>query len=116
QLEPELAALTSHPVQFDHGEAEGVGAEGGAGGKDPDAPTPPLAVSFSAQAEQQLAPWLKAHPELRELVREVLAQDPRPAYKKGKPDDKVYGVRLFDVNVRFQIKEPQCQVITIEPA
>ncbi|MDX7850627.1 tRNA (N6-threonylcarbamoyladenosine(37)-N6)-methyltransferase TrmO [Aeromonas caviae] len=86
------------------------------GGFAPDAPTPPLAVSFSAQAEQQLAPWLKAHPELRELVREVLAQDPRPAYKKGKPDDKVYGVRLFDVNVRFQIKEPQCQVLTIEPA
>ncbi|MEI4984405.1 tRNA (N6-threonylcarbamoyladenosine(37)-N6)-methyltransferase TrmO, partial [Aeromonas caviae] len=86
------------------------------GGFAPDAPTPPLAVSFSAQAEQQLAPWLKAHPELRELVREVLAQDPRPAYKKGKPDDKVYGVRLFDVNVRFQIKEPQCQVLAIEPA
>jgi hypothetical protein len=46
----------------------------------------------------------------------VLAQDPRPAYKKGKPDDKEYGVRLFDVNVRFQIKEPECLVLAIEPA
>ncbi|ONG08416.1 tRNA (N6-threonylcarbamoyladenosine(37)-N6)-methyltransferase TrmO [Aeromonas hydrophila] len=86
------------------------------GGFAPDAPTPPLAVSFSPEAEQQLQPWLKAHPALRLLVREVLAQDPRPAYKKGKPDDKEYGVRLFDCNVRFRISEPSCQVLAIEPA
>ena len=50
------------------------------------------------------SPLAQAPPELRQLVSEVLAQDPRPAYKQGKPDDKEYGVRLFDVNVRFQIK------------
>ncbi|MGE6207280.1 tRNA (N6-threonylcarbamoyladenosine(37)-N6)-methyltransferase TrmO, partial [Aeromonas media] len=77
---------------------------------------PPLMVSFTPEAELQLMPWLKAHPDLRQLVSEVLAQDPRPAYKKGKPDDKEYGVRLFDVNVRFQIKEPECLVSAIEPA
>ncbi|MFR9704081.1 tRNA (N6-threonylcarbamoyladenosine(37)-N6)-methyltransferase TrmO, partial [Aeromonas sanarellii] len=33
----------------------------------------------------------------------------------GKPDDKEYGIRLFDVNVRFQIKEPECLVLAIEP-
>ncbi|HAT1557494.1 TPA: tRNA (N6-threonylcarbamoyladenosine(37)-N6)-methyltransferase TrmO, partial [Aeromonas hydrophila] len=49
-------------------------------------------------------------------VSEVLAQDPRPAYKKGKPDDKEYGVRLFDCNVRFRISEPSCLVLAIEPA
>ena len=86
------------------------------GGFAPDAPTPPLAVRFSAEAEQQLQPWLKAHPELRQLVSEVLAQDPRPAYKKGKPDEKEYGVRLFDCNVRFRISEPDCMVLAIEPA
>ena len=86
------------------------------GGFAPAAPPPPLAVSFSAEAEQQLQPWLKAHPELRQLVSEVLAQDPRPAYKKGKPDEKEYGVRLFDCNVRFRISEPDCVVLAIEPA
>ncbi|MCZ0753527.1 MULTISPECIES: tRNA (N6-threonylcarbamoyladenosine(37)-N6)-methyltransferase TrmO [Aeromonas] len=86
------------------------------GGFAPDAPTPPLCVSFTPEAEQQLQPWLKAHPELRQLVSEVLAQDPRPAYKQGKPDDKVYGVRLFDCNVRFSISEPVCQVLAIEAA
>ncbi|PTT51814.1 tRNA (N6-threonylcarbamoyladenosine(37)-N6)-methyltransferase TrmO, partial [Aeromonas sp. HMWF014] len=86
------------------------------GGFAPHAPTPPLAVRFSPEAEQQLQPWLKAHPELRLLVSEVLAQDPRPAYKKGKPDDKEYGVRLFDLNVRFRISEPDCLVLAIVPA
>ena len=103
-----------------------AGAPGGRGTADgcavglrgfaPEAPTPPLSVSFTPEAEQQLIPWLKAHPELRQLVSEVLAQDPRPAYKKGKPDDKEYGVRLFDLNVRFRISEPDCLVSAIEPA
>ncbi len=86
------------------------------GGFAPQAPTPPLTVRFSPEAEQQLQPWRQAHPELRQLVSEVLAQDPRPAYKQGKPDDKVYGVRLFDLNVRFRIREPECEVLAIEPA
>ncbi|MGL5303169.1 MAG: tRNA (N6-threonylcarbamoyladenosine(37)-N6)-methyltransferase TrmO [Aeromonas sp.] len=86
------------------------------GGFAPHAPTPPLIVSFSPNAEQDLQPWLKAHPELRLLVSEVLAQDPRPAYKKGKPDEKIYGVRLFDCNVRFCITEPHSHVLGIEPA
>ena len=81
-----------------------------------DASVPVLRQHGPAITTTFYANMFKAHPELRELVREVLAQDPRPAYKKGKPDDKVYGVRLFDVNVRFQIKEPQCQVLAIEPA
>ncbi|MGE6225067.1 hypothetical protein ACLH0T_16625, partial [Aeromonas media] len=79
-------------------------------------PPPPLAVRCSPEAEQQRMPWLKTHPELRQLVSEVLAQDPRPAYKKGKPDDKEYGVRLFELNVRFRIREPDCLVSAIEPA
>ena len=85
------------------------------GGFAPDAPTP-MAVEFSPEAEQAIQQAQRHYPELRAFIAEVLAQDPRPAYKKGKPDDKVYGVRLFDVNVRFQIKEPQCQVLAIEPA
>ncbi|MNE85820.1 putative tRNA (adenine(37)-N6)-methyltransferase [compost metagenome] len=72
-------------------------------------------MSFGTEAEQQLARLASRHPELRQLVSEVLAQDPRPAYKKGKPDEKLYGVRLFDLNVRFQIQEPHCLVSAIDP-
>lgn len=59
-----------------------------------------LAVAFSDQAEVDLA----NHPQaaaLRELIVQVLAQDPRPAYRKG-GDARRYGVRLRDVDVRFR--------------
>lgn len=66
------------------------------------APTPPVpnAVTFTPQAEA----WLIQRSDgasLRELIREVLAQDPRPAYRKG-AEARIYGVRLRDVDVRFQ--------------
>ncbi|MDK9758928.1 tRNA (N6-threonylcarbamoyladenosine(37)-N6)-methyltransferase TrmO, partial [Vibrio sp. D173a] len=50
-----------------------------------------LEVNFSQQAQQKLS----QHPEGRHIIaviKEVLAQDPRPAYKKGKPDSKEYTV------------------------
>ncbi|WP_156792203.1 tRNA (N6-threonylcarbamoyladenosine(37)-N6)-methyltransferase TrmO [Desulfotalea psychrophila] len=39
--------------------------------------------------------------DLAELIREVLAQDPRPVSQRGKRD--VFGVLLWQVNVRFRV-------------
>ncbi|RKR06657.1 tRNA-Thr(GGU) m(6)t(6)A37 methyltransferase TsaA [Kushneria sinocarnis] len=61
-----------------------------------------LPVSFTRDAEQQL----DRHPEadrLAPLIREVMAQDPRPAYRRGDRDDHRYGARLHDVDVRFRV-------------
>lgn len=49
-----------------------------------------------------------------QVIKEVLAQDPRPAYKKGKTDDKIYAVHLFDMNVKFTVKANLITVTTIE--
>lgn len=49
-----------------------------------------------------------------QVIREVLAQDPRPAYKKGKPDNKEYAVHLFNLNIRFRVAEPVITVTRIE--
>ncbi|WP_240724783.1 tRNA (N6-threonylcarbamoyladenosine(37)-N6)-methyltransferase TrmO [Onishia niordana] len=65
----------------------------------PDAP-PQCAVDFAAEAETTLAQREDAA-SLRALIRQVLAQDPRPAYRKG-AETRVYGVRLRDVDVRFR--------------
>lgn len=65
-------------------------------------PPPTLAVSVSPAAEAVLAKRPDAD-ELRELIRQVLAQDPRPAYRKG-AETRVYGVRLRDLDVRFQAR------------
>ncbi|OHV13465.1 tRNA (N6-threonylcarbamoyladenosine(37)-N6)-methyltransferase TrmO [Kushneria phosphatilytica] len=81
------------------------------GGYAADTPTL-LPVDFTRDAEQQLA----THPEaevLGSLIREVLAQDPRPAYRRLRKDERRYGVRLHDVDVRFHVEsdEPQARVI-----
>src|SRR5690554_4168692 len=67
------------------------------------APPPQLAVRFSAAAEATLATRADAA-SLRQLIREVLAQDPRPAYRQG-AETRGYGVRLRDVDVRFQARK-----------
>ncbi|WP_163577423.1 tRNA (N6-threonylcarbamoyladenosine(37)-N6)-methyltransferase TrmO [Halomonas faecis] len=58
-----------------------------------------LGVRFSAAANATLA----TRPDgdsLRDLIEQVLAQDPRPAYRNGS-ESRIYGVRLRDVDVRF---------------
>ncbi|HHF0485174.1 TPA: tRNA (N6-threonylcarbamoyladenosine(37)-N6)-methyltransferase TrmO [Vibrio antiquarius] len=51
---------------------------------------------------------------VRSVIEQVLAQDPRPAYKKSKPDDKEYAVNLFDLNVKFTATSNLITVTAIE--
>ncbi|MGC9460646.1 tRNA (N6-threonylcarbamoyladenosine(37)-N6)-methyltransferase TrmO [Vibrio genomosp. F10] len=72
-----------------------------------------LDVNFSERAKNQLA----GHPQARQIIqviKEVLGQDPRPAYKKGQPDSKEYAVNLFDLNVKFVIEALFITVTDIE--
>ena len=73
---------------------------------------PTLAVEFSLNAQQQLSG--KQADYHRAVITEVLAQDPRPAYKKGKSDNKTYAVNLFDFNVQFTVAEPIITVVSID--
>ncbi|WP_458525575.1 tRNA (N6-threonylcarbamoyladenosine(37)-N6)-methyltransferase TrmO [Onishia taeanensis] len=61
---------------------------------------PQCPVAFSAGAEAALEQRDDAD-SLRALIRQVLAQDPRPAYRRG-AEARLYGVRLRDVDVRFR--------------
>ena len=65
----------------------------------PEAP-PLLPVAFSTVAAATLAERPDGD-SLGELITQVLAQDPRPAYRRG-AETRIYGVRLRDVDVRFQ--------------
>jgi tRNA-Thr(GGU) m(6)t(6)A37 methyltransferase TsaA len=60
-----------------------------------------LSVKFSIQAQQELTKFKNEIPELTVLIEQVLAQDPRPAYKKNKADNKTYGMSLYDVNIQW---------------
>ncbi len=70
-------------------------------------PQSPLKVSFSEQAQkdaEKLQSKLEQkYRDLTLLIEQVLTQDPRPAYKQGKPDDKVYGMRLYDLNIQWKL-------------
>ncbi|MBE0506486.1 MAG: tRNA (N6-threonylcarbamoyladenosine(37)-N6)-methyltransferase TrmO [Marinospirillum sp.] len=77
------------------------------------APEPPplLRVVFDARVEQQLA----HHTEgvwLRQLITEVLAQDPRPAYQKNDPQ-RIYGVMLAGANVKFAFHQQNEQEVIV---
>lgn len=55
------------------------------------------------------------HDSLRALIAQVLAQDPRPAYHKADAQ-RVYGIALRDVGVRFVVSEPGvARVVAVVP-
>ncbi|MBE3665253.1 tRNA (N6-threonylcarbamoyladenosine(37)-N6)-methyltransferase TrmO [Vibrio navarrensis] len=70
-------------------------------------------VQFSNQAEQTLQKRATGAHE-REVIAQVLAQDPRPAYKKSRADEKQYAVNLFDLNVKFIVTDKLVTVTSIE--
>ncbi|ENM5906394.1 tRNA (N6-threonylcarbamoyladenosine(37)-N6)-methyltransferase TrmO [Vibrio mimicus] len=84
-------------------------AQGGYAEQEPER----IAVMFGEQAQQTL----NAHPEghiRHAVISEVLAQDPRPAYKKNRADDKLYAVNLYDWNVKFTVTNEAIVVSAIE--
>jgi len=78
-------------------------------------PEPVMKVVFSDQALQRLSQVEQDYPELQQLIIEVLQQDPRPAYKKNKPDAKVYAVHLSDFNISWVNKDRSSTVMGIDP-
>ena len=80
-----------------------------------DAPDTDMPVQFGEQAEQQLLQQQKHYPELKQFISQVLAQDPRPAYKKQKTTQQNYGVKLYEFNVCWTVENNLTTVISITP-
>ncbi|MDA3969987.1 MAG: tRNA (N6-threonylcarbamoyladenosine(37)-N6)-methyltransferase TrmO [Desulfobulbaceae bacterium] len=56
-------------------------------------------ILFTPESEQACTKYQSQHDvNLQQLIRQILQQDPRPAYHK---DDRTYGMRLWDLNIRF---------------
>lgn len=70
-------------------------------------------VTFSAAALETLQRLPDGQVQ-QAVIGEVLAQDPRPAYKKNKPDMKEYAVNLYDLNVKFMVNGNLVTVTAIE--
>lgn len=76
-------------------------------------PSATLAVEFSAVALASLEDGIVERPRLRELIAQSLQLDPRPAYQV---DDggRQYGMRLYDVDVKWVVANNTATVIAIE--
>lgn len=78
-------------------------------------PLPLLDVKFSPAAQSVVQKLEENRPHLQRFITEVLQQDPRPAYQQGQVSERIYGVRLFEFNVKFQMKtESLVELVEIE--
>jgi tRNA-Thr(GGU) m(6)t(6)A37 methyltransferase TsaA len=85
---------------------------GAVGGFAPQAPQR-MAVLWSPEALAALPTGAEGE-EMRRVIEEALAYDPRPAYRRGQEDGRRYGVHLFDFNVRWRVAEGVVRVDALE--
>ena len=78
------------------------------------APAADMPVWFSPEIEARLPGLEKRYPHLSSFIRDVLAQDPRPAYRKDEDSGKSYAVWLLDFNVRWRVTEAGFEVFALE--
>ena len=67
-------------------------------------PSAKLTVEFTEQAKSAVKKREEKRPHLSRFIRQVLEQDPRPAYQQGKQSDRIYGMSLYEFNVKWRIK------------
>lgn len=74
-----------------------------------------IGVCFSSAAESDLLRYKDRYPHLRQLVEEVLAQDPRPAYRSARHDQHSYAVKIYDLELRWEVEGEILCVSRISP-
>ncbi|MDC9612604.1 tRNA (N6-threonylcarbamoyladenosine(37)-N6)-methyltransferase TrmO [Xenorhabdus khoisanae] len=78
------------------------------------APIADMEIHFSAEAECQLLSHQANYPHLRRFISQILAQDPRPAYRKKEQENRIYAVHILDFNVRWLVNGTLTEVVSIE--
>lgn len=79
------------------------------------APEKRLQVSFSSRALEtlrKLEAEQDTYSQLASLIDETVSYDPRPAYKSA-IDNKEYGLRLFDLDVKWVVNEDIATIVDI---
>ncbi|MCP3942641.1 MAG: tRNA (N6-threonylcarbamoyladenosine(37)-N6)-methyltransferase TrmO [Desulfobacteraceae bacterium] len=83
------------------------------------APTPPeqgFHINFSDKALGQCTALEKKIPNLKSIIIQVLENDPRPGYCNKIKDepDKIYGIRLFDFDLKWMVTHGNIQVVCLD--
>jgi len=88
-------------------------AEGGFANIPPEAR---FRVGFNELACQQLGEQdADGQLRLRELIEQVIAQDPRPGYMDRYPERRKFVLQLFDLEIRWQIDAKSALVTSVRP-
>jgi hypothetical protein len=74
-------------------------------------------VIFSSEAQTQCRKMTKQIPDLASLITQILENDPRPGYRAGPTtkDKKIYGIRLYDLDVKWQITDGIARILSLDP-
>jgi tRNA (adenine37-N6)-methyltransferase len=84
------------------------------GGFATEPPQRTYAVRFQPPADSALAAATRRHGyDLPALVADLLAQDPRPAYRKQQDPERTYGMRIEDLNVEWRVAENEIVVTRV---
>ncbi len=71
-------------------------------------------ITFSETATRQIA---ETDPDgrllLQELIAQILAQDPRPGYMDSYPERTDFGMRLYDLEVRWRLEGGAVRVVAV---
>lgn len=89
--------------------------DGARGGYASAPPLPTLRVEFSDLAERQCAVHETRYPNLAALITQMLALDPRPAYRVEDAAGRTFGCRLLDLDVKWSVTDETATVLTLEP-
>ncbi len=81
------------------------------GGFASDAPALLPSVDFSPAASEFCAAWPGG--DMRELISQVLRQDPRPAYQRADPTPQGHGMKLYNLDVRWETRDGVAYVTEI---
>lgn len=85
-------------------------------------PKPQLSVVFSDLAAKQCFLLTSSFParlenlneqQLQRIIIELIQLDPRPAYKT-RQNEQEFGLKLFDLNVRFSVNQQQAKVLSLD--
>jgi len=75
-------------------------------------PRAKLDVVFTTQALDQIK--RKNIPGLKTMIQGLLEQDPRPAYAGEGHPERVYGIHIFDIDVKWTVTQDRVEVIDLE--
>lgn len=74
-------------------------------------PVAELTVEFSPQAAAFCANWLDG--DLRQLITQILRQDPRPAYERSNIARQQHGIKLYNFDIKWKIYDGTVYVMEI---